>query len=104
MELSVLERLMLLDTLPQEGDITTIRIVRELREALSFGEEESARIELRTESGRTEWKQDAETPKDVDIGPRATAVIVGALEELNKQKKLNEQHIPLFDKFMGAGE
>jgi len=40
MKLSVLERLKLLEVLPREGNITTIKICRELREALTFKEDE----------------------------------------------------------------
>ena len=49
MQLAVLERLKLLEILPREGDITTIKICRDLREALSFKENEHAEfgIEVR---------------------------------------------------------
>ena len=42
--LSVKGRLMLLGILPAEGDLTTIRIVRELREGLSFSETEHKQL------------------------------------------------------------
>lgn len=40
MELNIMERVKLLETLPPEGDILTLKILRKLRETLSFNEEE----------------------------------------------------------------
>ena len=40
MKLSVFERLILLNVMPKEGDFTTLKIIRNLQEALSFSEEE----------------------------------------------------------------
>jgi len=47
MKLSVFERMILLNTLPAEGDLTTLKIVRGLRESLSFTEEEHAALNIR---------------------------------------------------------
>ena len=40
MELNIMERLKLLEALPPQGDLLTLKILRKLREALSFSEEE----------------------------------------------------------------
>lgn len=40
MQLDIMERVKLLEALPPEGDLLTLKIVRKLREALSFSEEE----------------------------------------------------------------
>jgi len=39
--------------------------------------------------------------KDIDLPPRALPIIVGALTELDKQKKLTENHFSLYEKFVG---
>ena len=44
--LSVKDRLMLLGILPAESNLTTIRIVRELREGLSFSEGEHKDLQM----------------------------------------------------------
>ena len=49
MMLSVLERLKLLEVLPQAGDISTIKIVREVREALTFTEGEHTEFGIETQ-------------------------------------------------------
>ena len=102
MELSIEERLKLAMIIPREGNIATIKIVRELREALSFTEEEHEAFDLviKLEEGRVEWDREKAVDVDIPLGPQAMKVIVEALEKLNKDGKLTEQHISLYDKFI----
>lgn len=100
MILSVYDRLMLLNILPKEGDFTTLKIVRTLRDNLSFSEEEHAALQFKREGNSTFWRDDVEVNKDVAIGEKATDIIVDALKALNKAKKLTEQHIDLYEKFV----
>ena len=99
MELSVIERLLLLSLLPREGDITTVRIVADVRHDLSFSEDEYATLGMRIENGSAHWKTDREVPRVFTLGPKATAMIVDSLEKLNTSGKLTEQHLSLCEKF-----
>ncbi len=101
MELSVFERLILLNILPPEGDFTTLKIVRQLKTDLSFSEEEHAALQFEQNEGTVKWLQEADIPKEIAIGEKATDIIVGVLKDLDKQKKLTEQHYSLFEKFIG---
>jgi len=102
MELSVTERLVLLNTLPKEGDFTTLKIVRKLREDLSFTEDEHALLQFKTpDSGGMAWNREGDTPKEIPIGEKATDIIAGALKQLNAEKKLGEHHYSLYEKFVG---
>jgi len=102
MELKVFDRLILLNILPKEGDFTTLKIIRKLREDLSFSEEEHAALEFRQENGQVQWKQAGDIPKEVPIGEKATDVIVGVLKALNDAKppKLKEEHLSLYELFV----
>ena len=100
MELSVLERLVLLNVLPAEGNFTTLKIVRQLREALSFSEDEHATLQFKQDDKRLAW-QDEGQPADIEIGSKAQALIVETLEKLDKDGKLTEQHMSLYEKFIG---
>ena len=102
MELTVVERLVLLGLLPSEGDLTTLRIVRELREALSFDEEEHERLQFKHEEGRVAWRND-DSAKAINLGAKATRLIVERLEALDAVGKLTEQHLTLCDKFAIGG-
>jgi hypothetical protein len=102
MILSVFDRLILLNIMPKEGDITTIKIIRKLKDDLSFSEEDHKALEFKNENGNIMWKEEADISKEVEIGEKATDIIADALKKLNKEKKLTEQHVPLYERFIGG--
>jgi hypothetical protein len=57
MKFKVKERVILLNILPQEGDILSIKILRQLKEALSFSEDDQILLELKSDPmhGRITW-------------------------------------------------
>ena len=101
MLLSVVERLTLLGILPEQGNLTTIKIVARLREELSFDEQEHAKLNFRPsdDGQRVQWDIIGSMEKDVEIGPKAMGVVYDALKALDEQEKLTAQHIPLCEKF-----
>lgn len=101
MELGVAERMVLLTILPGEGDLLSLRIVRDLKASLSFSEEEYAKYEIKThkESGGTTWKETDET-KSVEIGKRAKEIIQEAIDELDKRKQLKAEFLPFIERFL----
>ena len=103
MELTTLDRLLLLGILPAEGDVTTLRIVRDLQRDLSFSEQEYADLQLVQADGQVTWDRSHDQPKDVSVGLKATNLIVGVLQRLSDDKKLTSQHLALWDKFVGEG-
>lgn len=100
MKLSVFERMILLNILPREGDYTTLKIVRNLRDDLSFSEEEHKVLQFKQEGDTMFWKTDADKPKDVSIGEKAKDIIITVLKKLNDEKKLTDQHFGLYEKFV----
>lgn len=100
---SVLERLLLLDgVLPAQGNIVTIRLVRKLREALSFSEAELQALNLRpNETGAgTAWERSADVPKGVDVGPKMRELIVSGLKRVSENGILTDDHLGLCDRFL----
>jgi len=102
MEFSVKDRLILLGILPKEGNITTLKIVRNLREELSFNEEEHKLLNFTQNGNLTNWNLEPAVKKEIEIGEKATDVIVETLKGLDKNKKLHEDHLPLWDLFVEA--
>ena len=102
MKLTVVERIALLGILSAEGNFATLRIVRELRESLSFTEDEAKRLDVKVDGTRIQWDTAKETPggEEVKIGERATDIIVAALKDLDGKKKLTQQHMSLYEKFV----
>lgn len=101
MEITVKDRLALLDILPKEGNIITLKVMRELRESLSFSEEEIKQYDLRvTDKGMVSVRTDMLlSVKDIQMGDKAKEIIQDTLKKLNSQNRLKEDHINLWDKF-----
>ena len=95
MKLNVMERMALLNILPPEGSITVMKLLRVLREDLSFNEKEHAALQFKQENDMIQWKQDADVVKDVKIGEIMTELIKKELKKLNDEEKLTEGHIDL---------
>ena len=100
MLLKVLDRITLLGVLPVQGDYTTLKIVRKLRESLSFSEEELKALSITQIENRITWDQQADEGKEVQIGEKATDLIVDSLKKLDKEKQLTDQHYSLYEKFV----
>ena len=100
MNLNVLDRLILLSILPKEGDVITLRVLRDLTARLSFSEEELANLQLQTSEKGTAWRRDADKEVEVEIGQRANRLIVEAFEKLNEQKGLRAEFLGTYEKFI----
>jgi hypothetical protein len=105
MKLDVQERIVLVGLLPAQGDITTIKQLRELREALAFTDKETKALGLVQSEGQIRWNPDHKVKaKEINIGEVLHGVIVELLKDADKEKKLTEGHIPLWDKFVEANK
>ena len=109
MELTILERLLLLDTLPKEGSIVTLRIVRDLNYDLALTEEEMQKIGLREvgsdgEKARMLWDPTVVLNKDISIGEKAYDIIVEALKKRDREGRMTVQYIPLYERFVEKKE
>ncbi len=102
MTLGVLERILLLNLLPRESDVTTIRIIRDIRKELGFTEEEHKILNFKLEGNKTVWdeKVGSTLDKDFTFGEKIFSIIVEELVKLNHAKKLTEHHLTLWDKFI----
>ena len=102
MLLNTFDRLILLNIMPKEGDITTLKIIRKLKDDLSFSEEEHTALQFKNEDGQIMWKEEADIKTEIEIGEKATDIIAEALKALNKAKKLTEAHISIYERFTGG--
>ena len=105
-KLSVLERLVLLNVLPKEGNFITLKIVRQLREGLSFNEKEVKEVKLTIDpqNGAARWDVAKDPNKEIEVGREAKKIIVEVLEKLNQESKLKEEHFSIYEKFVEEKE
>lgn len=108
--LNVPERIQLITILPLEGDVTTLRIVRELRESLSLSEEEHKEfgVETTEHDGQVTYRWTnpaaASAPREIQFRPKALAIIVEAFKRLNQSKRLRAELLPLYERFVEETE
>jgi hypothetical protein len=101
MLLTVKERILLLQVLPKEGDFLTQKIVRDLRSKAGLSEEDWKTYNIRTmPDGRVEWDATKDKGTEIPVGDKAKEIICDALKDLDKQKKVTDDFMPMFDKFL----
>ncbi len=102
-ELGVKDRITLAGLLSETGTLATMRIVHELRMSIGIPEAEYLDLQIQEiEGGRLIWSQEQEAkagPKSVEIGAKGQELIRDALEKLDKEEKLREEHLDLVDLF-----
>ncbi len=134
MKLIVADRLSLMGLLPKEGTFITLKLIRKLKETLSFNDSEIAALEFKhgfecptckrqqnfpptvttqvcpvchtqmKGNGMISWNPDKDPNKEIVLGKAMEQICVGALQELNNAKKLTEQYMGLYEKFGLGGE
>jgi len=102
MEFTVEERLAMLALLPPEGNLITMKIVHDLRQALAFDESELAVLKFVQDGDQLTW-QNGVGPKEIEVGVKAAGVIHDELARLDKEGKLRESHLGLCEKFEYTG-
>ena len=108
MELNVLERIVLVNTLPREGNFKNLKLLRIIKEEISFSEEENKALNFRQEGDQLKWDNAIADGKPIDIiplkeinfGETVTELIVESLKSLNDQGKLTENHFSIYEKFI----
>jgi len=100
MKLDVAERIRLLGILPEKGNLLTLKIVRELRDDLSFSEKEHKDFKIVAKMDRITWSDDAKK-KAVKIGDQAKELVEKTLKDLDEKEELTLADIDLWDKFIG---
>jgi len=103
MILSIKERLVLNMVMEQQaGRFDTLKLIRKLREDLSFSEPEIKEINLRSEDGAG-FRWDKEVEKDIPIGDVVMAAIKKQFQKLDREERLMEDHMDIYTKFMEGG-
>lgn len=109
MKLSVYDRLLLLGLLPQTGSYLNLKLIRKVREALSFTEQEHKALDFKERKdakGETDisWNPDAVGEVDITFGPVVWGIVREKLLEMDKRGTLGNEHIGLYEKFNPTDE
>jgi len=100
MKLNVFERLVLLPILPAEGDFLTLKIMRELKESLSMSQTDLDEFEVKQAGEQVTWNEKGNEEREIEIGEKATEIVIDSLKKLDKEKKLTDRHFTVYEKFV----
>ena len=103
MDLTVTERLMILDLLPKEGTYVTLKLIRVLREELSFNNEENQALKFKYEGNQVLWDDGAAATlgtKEVEIPQTMIDVILARFGSLDEAGKLTMDHLPVYERIL----
>ncbi len=100
MELSILERIILMGILPSEANYLTHKIIVNLKLELAPDEKETKEYEIVEKDGNVFWNPKKERAKKVEIGEKAHEIIHNALKKLDEEGKINDQNASLYEKFV----
>ena len=99
MKLNLAERFGLLKIIPKEGSYLTLKIVKDLTEALSLSEEDFEEFGIKTdENNLTTWNLKGIERKEIKIGEKAREIIIKALEDANKKMNLTFELYDLYER------
>jgi len=98
--LSVVDRVILLNVLPKEGNMVTLLALRQLKEDLVFSEAESAKLDVKMEDGNLFWNKEEEQGKIIEMGSSMRQLVVDAFTKMDQEKTLNEAMIDTYQKFI----
>lgn len=102
-KLTIKQRIDLQSILPQQGDFVTVKMIRVLREDLSFTEKELEQLKLvRNPDGTVSWNAKAgeKCTKDIAIPETIVTTIKEILERANTSKQITDAHLDFYEMFM----
>jgi len=101
LELTIAERIYVLNLLPQEGEALQMRRVEQLTKRLLPSEEEEAAWGVTNVNGAFTWSPEAKTEAVVEIGQSMWDKLVSILTDRDKAGKLQLAHLGIYEKFVG---
>ena len=100
MKLNIMERIMILQLLPKEGNFLTLNLVRKLQSVLAPSEKELIDFEIKQVDNMTTWNEKGREELEIEIGEKSADVIIEALEKLDKEQKITANHMSIYEKFV----
>lgn len=103
MELTVYERLMLLQIVPvahQRGSFVRQRALGDYLSDLGFPDEEIEELELTTHpDGRITWDEEAAMVREINLSPVRREMTMESMKKLDDEGAITPSLMPVFDKF-----
>ena len=103
MQFNIQERLLLINAVGAvEGNLATLRIVRDLQQELGFSEEEHKKIGFVQKGDQITWDPKVQLVKEVSIGPAALDAALAMFKSMDAMQKLTMENLPIYERLLKA--
>lgn len=101
MKLTLSERYVLPEILPQEGSLAEQGMVKTICEKAQPTDEEKERFRIRQEGATIQWNPAIDNSTEMGFTEAETALIKTAVLQLDKDKKVTQRNLSLCRKVLG---
>lgn len=99
-KLTLAERIHVMNLLPEQADVITLRRISVARAALMPSEAEIKAWDVTIANGSFQWQPESDTSAVIEIGESMWDKISEILKEKSKANELNLAQLPLYEKFV----
>lgn len=104
-QLTLSERLQIIEILPREGNIISLRLIHDLKQKLSPSQKEIKDYKITViAQGQIQFSAKANIPKKMTFVPAEVELIRKQLTDLSNQNKLSVDMIGIYDIFFKSAE
>jgi hypothetical protein len=96
LNLKMKDRLVLATLLPEKSDYLTLLDVQKAREVLNPTDEERKELQMKPIENGLTWKDDKDSPKEIEVNDVAVNEVIRALKKLDEEKGLEDKHLILY--------
>lgn len=98
-ELNVNERLLLLNIMPQKGNIVNLRVIKDIVKDVGFSEEEIKEFEIKsTNDGKVMWNSQKAKTKKINLGDTGRGLILNEFKKLNDKNEIPMEYLSFYEK------
>lgn len=95
MNLSVKDRIAIMDMLPQAGSISEMIDIMEIIKKVRLGQEEKTEIEFRESQGSISWNASSDKGKEIEFSFEELSILKAAVKKLDSEKKVNAANLDI---------
>jgi hypothetical protein len=100
MKLTVKERILIPEILPEKSNSIILKIMRKFKEELSFDAEENRVLKFKYSGDQVTWEEVENIVKDIQVSDLITELLIKSLKQMDKDNELPEKYLSLFEKFV----
>jgi len=99
--LDVGERMIAIGVLPREGNIVTLKIIRDLKTRLGISAQEYQDFGIVQDEEKFSWNQKGMVQREFDFADVEVDLIKNCLKKLDSENKLHQDMVSVYEKFVG---